>query len=76
MDYASRKYSSVEKGELCSRERCKAASSCGVLFVGEKELGYMLEDLVRGGFREETARFKSILQRIYLKKREFRSAMF
>lgn len=66
----------MEKGELCSRERCKAASSCGVLFVGEKELGYMLEDLVRGGFREETARFKSILQRIYLKKREFRSAMF
>lgn len=47
-----------------------------MLMIGEREFGYMLEDLVKWGFREETMRFRNILHRMYLKKREFRNSMF
>lgn len=36
VDYASKKYSTVEKGELCTNERCKAVRNCGILFIGER----------------------------------------
>jgi hypothetical protein len=75
IDYNAKKYSSVENGKLCANERCRAVDNCGILFVGEKEYGYMQENLIKWGFKDEMMRFRNILHRNYFKKREFRSLM-
>jgi hypothetical protein len=70
--YSESRSASVEKGRFFTFEKCKAVGSCGMLWVGEREWGWVYEELTRQGLKDIMVRFQSLLYRTYIKKRDHR----